>query len=229
MEERRVSMEAYKKVHNETVRSGLAYEEDKRREELNQKIEEVINLIQSFIQNPISPVKTPQTVTTNVSSKLVQNTPRFEENSGKSYTCSDEVKNELKNLPQIDTILKNLNSKDTDTSIGAPESANNQDKRSMTWAGDQSQLECPVEFALRSFEGLHYDLGKGQERRTWNPGIIHHQSRRIWNTVFQHFELLADRHAKGAVQRRVWDPGITHRGILEQHLKDKVFLRAGVL
>ncbi|GKA70129.1 hypothetical protein Tco_0776193 [Tanacetum coccineum] len=32
-----------------------AYEEDKRREELNQKIEEVKNLIQSFIQNPISP------------------------------------------------------------------------------------------------------------------------------------------------------------------------------
>ncbi|GKD10578.1 hypothetical protein Tco_1190263 [Tanacetum coccineum] len=199
MEERRASMKAYKKVHNKTVRSGLgmaimqqsmeidmwdikeklaerreqmairAYEEDKRREDLNQKIEEVINLIQCFIQNPISPVKTPQTVTTNVSSKLVQNTPRFEENSGKSYTCSDEVKNEF---------------------IGAPESANNQDKRSMTWAGDQSrmlekdvpshgtrkqqlsrlifgaELECPVEFALRSFEGLHCDLGKGQERRT---------------------------------------------------------------
>ncbi|GJS17091.1 hypothetical protein Tco_0411563 [Tanacetum coccineum] len=182
-------MEAYKKVHNETMRSGLrmaivqqsmeidmweikekfvkrreqiairAYEEDKRREELNQKIEEVIYLIQSFIQNPISPVKTPQTVTTKVFSKLVQNTSRFEENSGKSYTHSDEVKKDLKdigfkgvhvtgsdvvdgyggeNLPQTDTILKNLNSKDTGTCIGASESANNQDKRSMTWAGDQS-------------------------------------------------------------------------------------------
>ncbi|GKF15962.1 hypothetical protein Tco_0057424 [Tanacetum coccineum] len=70
MEEHRASMEAYKKVHNETVRSGLrmtivqqsmemdmweikeklavrrkqmairAYEEEKRRAELNQKIEE---------------------------------------------------------------------------------------------------------------------------------------------------------------------------------------------
>nr|GEX24468.1 retrotransposon protein, putative, Ty3-gypsy subclass [Tanacetum cinerariifolium] len=94
MEEHRVSMEAYKKVHNKKVRSRLrmeivhqsmemdmweikeklakireqmairAYEEDKRSEEWKQKIEEVINLIQSFIQNPISRVKTPQTVTT---------------------------------------------------------------------------------------------------------------------------------------------------------------------
>ncbi|GKD42631.1 hypothetical protein Tco_1267276 [Tanacetum coccineum] len=120
MEEHRVSMEAYRKVHNETVRSRLrmaivqqsmemdmweikeklverqeqlairAYEEekrraefnqkieedkrreawnqkieeDKKRKEWNQKIEEMINLILSFIQNPISSVKTPQRVTT---------------------------------------------------------------------------------------------------------------------------------------------------------------------
>ncbi|GJT82896.1 hypothetical protein Tco_1057238 [Tanacetum coccineum] len=41
-------------------------EEDKKREEWNQKIEEMINLIQSFIQNPIFSVKTPQRVTTKV-------------------------------------------------------------------------------------------------------------------------------------------------------------------
>ncbi|GJU27486.1 hypothetical protein Tco_1166107 [Tanacetum coccineum] len=85
MEEHRAGMEAYKKVHNEMVRFGLrmaivqqsmemdmweikeklaerreqmafrAYEEDKRREEWIQKIEELKNLIQSFIRNPISP------------------------------------------------------------------------------------------------------------------------------------------------------------------------------
>ncbi|GKF44113.1 hypothetical protein Tco_0130665, partial [Tanacetum coccineum] len=102
MEEHRASMKSYKKVHEETVRSELrmeivqqsmemdmwkikeklaerrekmairAYEEDKRHEELNQKIEEdkrreelnqkieekieeLKNLIQSFIRNPISP------------------------------------------------------------------------------------------------------------------------------------------------------------------------------
>ncbi|GKB32297.1 putative serine/threonine/dual specificity protein kinase, catalytic domain-containing protein [Tanacetum coccineum] len=41
-----------------------AYEEEKRREEWYQKIEEIINLIDSFIQNPISSIKTPQLVTT---------------------------------------------------------------------------------------------------------------------------------------------------------------------
>ncbi|GJY00608.1 hypothetical protein Tco_1188984 [Tanacetum coccineum] len=75
MEEHRASIEAYKKVHKETVRSELrmaivqqsmkmdiweikekhaerqeqmgirAYEKDKRRKELNQKIEEVKNII----------------------------------------------------------------------------------------------------------------------------------------------------------------------------------------
>ncbi|GKE66081.1 hypothetical protein Tco_1520242, partial [Tanacetum coccineum] len=39
-------------------------EEDKKREEWNRKIERMINIIQSFIQNPISSVQTPQPVTT---------------------------------------------------------------------------------------------------------------------------------------------------------------------
>nr|GEX43231.1 hypothetical protein [Tanacetum cinerariifolium] len=82
-----------------------AYEEDKRREELNQKIEEwnrreewnrheewnqkieeVINLIQSFIRNHISSVKTPQlvttkipAVTTTVPAKPYQNSPRSDD------------------------------------------------------------------------------------------------------------------------------------------------------
>ncbi|GKG21056.1 hypothetical protein Tco_0383651, partial [Tanacetum coccineum] len=43
-----------------------AYEEDKRREEWNQKIEELKNLIQSFIRNPISPP-----VTTKVPTKPI--------------------------------------------------------------------------------------------------------------------------------------------------------------
>ncbi|GJW63512.1 hypothetical protein Tco_0115396 [Tanacetum coccineum] len=117
MEEHRASMKAYKKVHNETVKSELrmavvqqsmemdmweikeklaerreqmairAYEEDKRheelnqkikedkrREELNQKIEELKNLIQSFIQNPISPP-----VATKVPTKPIQNSPCYDD------------------------------------------------------------------------------------------------------------------------------------------------------
>ncbi|GKE62945.1 hypothetical protein Tco_1513312, partial [Tanacetum coccineum] len=85
-----------------------------------------------------------------------------------------------------------------------------------------AEVEILVGFDLRTFEGLHFDLVRGQERRTWNPGIIYHQPRRNWNIVFQHFELLDDRHAKRALQRKVWDHGLAHRDILKQHLEEKV-------
>ncbi|GKC39740.1 hypothetical protein Tco_1052124 [Tanacetum coccineum] len=193
-----------------------------RRKEWNQKIEKVINLIQSFIQNPTSPVKTPQTVTTKVSSKPIQNTALFEENSGQSFR-NDEVEKEVKdigfkgalvtvsevadgyggeNLPQTYNILKNFNLKDISTCNGSPKLANNQKNRITIEAGDQSrvtkkdvpshgprkqklgglifdvEVEILVGFDLRTFEGLHCDLSRGQERRTWNPGITYHQSRR---------------------------------------------------
>nr|GEX86260.1 hypothetical protein [Tanacetum cinerariifolium] len=85
--------------------------------------------------------------------------PCFEENSRQSFS-SVEVEKEGKdigflgalvtrlevadghggeNIPQTDSILKNLNSKDISTCIG---------------------------FDLRTFEGLHCDLGMGHERRT---------------------------------------------------------------
>ncbi|GKD76628.1 hypothetical protein Tco_1339249, partial [Tanacetum coccineum] len=56
-----------------------AYEKDKRREEWNQKIEELEILIQSFILNPISPIKMPQPVTTKVLAKLIQNSPSYDD------------------------------------------------------------------------------------------------------------------------------------------------------
>ncbi|GJY78154.1 hypothetical protein Tco_0483955 [Tanacetum coccineum] len=61
-------------------------EEDKRREAWNQKIEKMINLTESFIQNPISSVKTPQrvttkvpAVTTTVPAKPIQNSPCYDD------------------------------------------------------------------------------------------------------------------------------------------------------
>ncbi|GKD60614.1 hypothetical protein Tco_1298123 [Tanacetum coccineum] len=301
MEEHRASIEAYKKVHEETVRSELRMaivqhnmemdiydikqvpaqrreqmrKEWNRREEWNEKIEKLKNLIQSFIRNPISPVKTPPG-TTKVPAKPIQNTSLFEENSGQSF-CSDEVEKEVKdisfkgalftgsevvdgyggeNLPQTDSILKNLNSEVISTCIGSSESTNNQENMITNGAGDQSrvpekdvpshgprkqqlgglilgaEVEIHVRFYLRTFEGLHCDLGRGQERRTWNPGITYHRRNilsGLINKVSQHFELLAYRHAKRIVQRRVWDHGITHGDNRKQHLEDKVFLRAGVL
>ncbi|GJX65794.1 hypothetical protein Tco_0300137 [Tanacetum coccineum] len=168
--------------------------------------------------------------------------PRFEENNGQiADGCGGE------NLPQTaDNMLKNLNSEDINTCIGSLESINNQESKITIGEGDQSrvpeknvpshvprkqqlgglifdaEVEIPVGFDLRTFEGLHCDLGRGHERRTWNPGIIYHQPGRNWNIVFQHFELLDDRHAKRALQRKVWDPGLAHRDILKQHLEDKV-------
>ena len=69
-----------------------------------------------------------------------------------------------------------------------------------------AELELRVGFDLKAFEGLHCDLRRGQERRTWKPGIIYYQSEIKWliNNV------LVDRHTKRVVQRTVWDPGITH-------------------
>ncbi|GKB60805.1 hypothetical protein Tco_0916991 [Tanacetum coccineum] len=88
------------------------------------------------------------------------------------------------------------------TCIGSSESVNNRVNRITIGAGDQSgvpkkdvpshgprkqqlgrlifgaEVEIPVGFDLRTFEGLHYGLSRGQERRTWNPGITYHQSRR---------------------------------------------------
>ncbi|GJU37693.1 hypothetical protein Tco_1186047 [Tanacetum coccineum] len=142
------------------------------------------------------------------------------------------------NLPQTDNILMYLNSEDISACIGSRESTNNQENRITIGTGDQSRIlkkdvpshgprrqqlgglifgaevEIPVGFDLRTFEGLYYDLSKGQKRRTWNPGITYHQSGRkilsgLINNVSQHFELIAYRHAKRIVQRRVWDPRIT--------------------
>ena len=101
-------------------------EEDQRREEVNQKIEELKNLIQSFIQNPISAVKMSQPVTkapcyddfaAREKKKVVEETTfqemnkesktaelhitmvtktMDEEKSKESYTSSGEVKKEVK-------------------------------------------------------------------------------------------------------------------------------------
>ncbi|GJW10285.1 hypothetical protein Tco_1576112 [Tanacetum coccineum] len=100
-----------------------------------------------------------------------------------------------KNLPQTDSTLKDSDKNDTGRCIGAPKSANSQDNMNPTWAGDKSRirekdvpshgprkqhmggqifgagLELTVGFNLRAFEEVNCVLGRGQERRTWNPGI----------------------------------------------------------
>ncbi|GKB50025.1 alpha,alpha-trehalose-phosphate synthase [UDP-forming] 1-like protein [Tanacetum coccineum] len=157
--------------------------------------------------------------------------PRFEENSGQSFG-SDEVEKEVKDigfigalvigsevadgyggkkLPQTDSTLKDLDTEDIGTCIGVLESANCQDHRNPTWAGDEShirekdvpshgprkehmgelifgaRLELIVGVDLRAFEGLNSDLRSGEERITWNPGINHHPSERKGNPGLNSF------------------------------------------
>ncbi|GJX59928.1 hypothetical protein Tco_0291318 [Tanacetum coccineum] len=133
--------------------------------------------------------------------------PRFEENSGQSFG-SDEVEKEVKDigfigalvigsevadgyggekLPQTDSTLKDLDTEDIGTCIGVLESANSQDHRNPTWAGDESHirekdaslhgprkehigelifgagLELIVGVDLRAFEGFNYDLRRGKK------------------------------------------------------------------
>nr|GEU34327.1 ankyrin repeat-containing protein [Tanacetum cinerariifolium] len=101
--------------------------------------------------------------------------PHFKENSRQSFS-SDEVEKEGKeNQSRIQE--KNVPS-------------HGLRKQQLGGLIFGAAVEIPVGFDLRSFVGLHYDPGRGQERRTWNLGIINS------NIVFQHFELLDDRHAK---------------------------------
>ncbi|GJZ54245.1 hypothetical protein Tco_0609130 [Tanacetum coccineum] len=168
--------------------------------------------------------------------------PRFEENSGQSFS-SVEVEKEGKDIGFLgalvtrsevadgyggeklpltaDSMLKNLNSEDISTCIGSPESINNPRGRDHGF-GEGVQYHFTGVDCAPPCSNENNNLGRGREERTWNPGIIYHQPRRNWNIVFQHFELLDDRHAKRALQRKVWDPGLAHRDILKQHLEDKV-------
>ncbi|GKD43768.1 hypothetical protein Tco_1268413 [Tanacetum coccineum] len=88
IEEDKRREEWYQKIEDDKRREewNQKIEEDKRREEWNQKIKEMINLIDSFIQNPISSVKMPQpvttkepAVTTTVPAKPIQNSPCYDD------------------------------------------------------------------------------------------------------------------------------------------------------
>ncbi|GJY81147.1 hypothetical protein Tco_0493898 [Tanacetum coccineum] len=141
----------------------------------------------------------------------MQNTLRFEENSGQSFS-SDKVEKEVKYIGFIGALVTCL---EVDDGYGDQSRVPEKDVPSHGLRKQQfgglifgAEVEIPVEFDLRTLEGLHCDLGRGQERRTWNPWIIYHQPGKNWNIMFQHFELLDDRHAKRAVQRKV---------IMEEH------------
>ncbi|GKE43084.1 hypothetical protein Tco_1470368 [Tanacetum coccineum] len=80
--------EWYQKIEEDKRREEWyqKIEDDKRREAWNQKIKEMINLIDSFIKNPISSVKMPQpvttkepAVTTTVPAKPIQNSPCYDD------------------------------------------------------------------------------------------------------------------------------------------------------
>nr|GEV08084.1 hypothetical protein [Tanacetum cinerariifolium] len=146
-------------------------------------------------------------------SKPVQNTQRFKEKSGESYTSSKEVKDSHfisddvtkvaheyggKNLPQTDSTHKDSDKNDIGMCIEVLKSANSQEQsrilendvpshrpRKQQMGGHifGAGLELTVRFSLRVVEELNCILGRGKERITWSPGINHHLSERKWNTV----------------------------------------------
>ncbi|GJS11593.1 hypothetical protein Tco_0368389 [Tanacetum coccineum] len=246
MEEHRASMEAYKKVHNEIVRSGLRMEIVQQSMEitcgrskknfLRDGNKWLLELTKRKRGNPISPP-----VTTKVPATPIQNTLLFEVNSMQSFS-SDKVEKEVKDIGFIGALVTGLEVADGYGGENLPQTDRYQSRvpeKDVPSHGPRKQqldglvfgaeVEIHIEFDLGTFEGIQCDIGRGQKRRTWNPGIIYHQPGSKWNILFQHFELLDERHAERAVQRKVWDPGVTHRDILAQHLEDKVFLGAGVL
>ncbi|GJW35183.1 alcohol dehydrogenase 1B [Tanacetum coccineum] len=144
----------------------------------------------------------------------------------------DDLGFELHNLESSTAIGKNLRPKSWDVEGSnklEPGTTNDMNGGAGTYVGWWG-------FDLRAFEGLNCDLGKGEERITWNPGINHHPSERKGNYglnssiesviksnhVFQHFRPNDDQHERRGVQRRIWDPGITWLKILKEHLEDKV-------
>ncbi|GJR62342.1 hypothetical protein Tco_1032612 [Tanacetum coccineum] len=95
-------------------------------------------------------------------------------------------------IPRFEKNKVAMGNEDISTCIGSPESVNNRVNRITIGAGDQSsvpekdvpshglrkqqlgglifgaEVKIPVGFDLRTFEGLHCGLSRGQERRTWN-------------------------------------------------------------
>ncbi|GJW61447.1 hypothetical protein Tco_0110782 [Tanacetum coccineum] len=181
MEEHRASMEAYRKVHNETVRSELR-----------------MAMVQQSMEMDMWEIK----------EKLAE---RREQMGVRAYEeeKSDKVTKELN-----DVGLKGVHVIGSDVA-DAPKSANNQDNRNTTWAGDQSRVP---EKDVPSHGLRKQELGYKKEEHGIHGLLSINQKDTV---MFQQFELLEYHHAKKAVQRKVWDLGITHRDFLKQHLEDK--------
>ncbi|GJW93327.1 hypothetical protein Tco_0172999 [Tanacetum coccineum] len=265
MEEHRASMEAYKKVHNETVRSELrmaivqqsmemdmweikekraerreqmdirAYEEDKRHEEWyqkieedkrceewyqkieddkrrqawNQKIEEMINLIDYFIQNPISSVKTPQpvttkvpAVTTTVPAKPIQNSACYDD------LTSDQNKKITKKGVGKEGFGCALN-KSKGSHLGLRHCAANRKRKKrkgpFVWTKSKSRVVIELGQTEAIGGGLNCD------NRSAN-----------YEQPCQHLLMFDYDPQEGELQVKTWDPRITWLKILKEHLEDKV-------
>ncbi|GJU43469.1 hypothetical protein Tco_1200735 [Tanacetum coccineum] len=174
-------MQTYHKVHKETMRSELRMAIVQQSMEMDTwEIKE--KLAERREQMRIRAYEEDKRLTTKVPAKPIQNTPFFEENSGQSFS-SDEVKKEVKDISFKGALVI----EDISACIGSWESTNNQENRITIGTGDQSRIlkkdvpshgprreqlgglifgaevEIPVGFDLRTFEGLYYDLSKGQK------------------------------------------------------------------
>ncbi|GJU26468.1 hypothetical protein Tco_1165089 [Tanacetum coccineum] len=171
--------------------------------------------------------------------------PRFEENSGQSFSGKEIKDNCFKGAHVTEEVADECGDQSRIREKDVPSHGPRKRKRHL---GGQI-------FGLELIIGLHCDPGRGEDRVTWNPGINHHPSEMKWNFflnsfiesnimnnhVFQHFRP-DDRYERKAVKRRVWDPGITGAlnqsgsyhtvrpkavGNPQQDLKDKGIINSG--
>ncbi|GKA87100.1 hypothetical protein Tco_0808811 [Tanacetum coccineum] len=205
MEEHRASMEAYKKVHNETVRSELrmavvqqsmemdmweikeklaerreqmairAYEEDKRHEELNQKIEE---------------------------------DKRREELNQKIEELKNLIQSFIRNpiSPPVATKIRGL-------ILGLRHCVTNRKRKKrkgpFVWTKSKSRVVIEVGQTEAIEGGLNCD----------------NRSPANYEQPCQHLLMFDYDPQEGELQVKTWDPEITWLKILKEHLEDKVFLR----
>ncbi|GJR89802.1 hypothetical protein Tco_0213813 [Tanacetum coccineum] len=171
-------------------------EEDKKREEWNQNIEEMINLIQSFIQNPISSGKTPQPVTTKVPevmttvpAKPIQNSPCYDD------LTSDRNKKTTEKGVGKEGFGCALN-KSKGSHLGLRHFAANRKrkKRKGPFAWTKSKSRVVIEVGqTEAIEG-----GLNCDNRLAN-----------YEQPCQHFLMFDYDPQEGELQVKTWDPGIT--------------------
>ena len=257
MEEHRASMDAYKKVHKETVRSEMrmailqqSMEMDiwEIKEKLAERRElmEVRSRDYSNQNNSMAEIEFVEESTKPMAAESGEDGSNLEE-----FKVASGVEEEALTTPIMmvedlgQTLLNNLSEVamevETEGNSHAHGFLNEPDvgqihalKENMfsgsSWDNYQVVRQSHNMFKLVMELKCTYNIFHGQSwRHLW--GHAKH-GLRTWleqNSRFKPILLFHCEQQAMQLQVRIWDPGITRCDVLKQHLEDKVFLGAGVL